>query len=182
MRGACSAPAMVEVITLSEDEAEDLAACCEGVHGLLTWLDALDARPGLADLGEQLEAAEINLEAVKRHIGWTDVGYQRNIIRRTEHYEMVLITWKPGQDTPIHDHVGSDCAFQIVEGETTETIYELDAAGLAVPVEERVYLPGTVCAADEPDIHRISNETEGDLINLHIYTPPLAGFGTYEAA
>lgn len=173
---------MVAVTSLSEADRGDLAACCPGIAGLLEWLESLGGRPGLQELGERLEAAEINLDAVKRHIDYTDIGYQRNIILTTEHFEMVLITWKPGQDTPIHDHEGSDCAFQIVLGETTETIYELNAAGLAVPVAERIYLPGTVCAAGEPDIHRISNETEGDLINLHIYTPPLDGFRVYDAA
>ena len=54
--------------------------------------------------------------------------------------------------------------------------------GLAVPSVVRDYAPGEVCAADEPDIHRISNDTDADLINLHVYTPPLSGFGIYEAA
>ena len=94
----------------------------------------------------------------------------------------VAITWRTGQATPIHDHKGSDCAFLIVEGTSTETIYETDENGLAAPSAVRDYAPGEVCAADEPDIHRISNDTDGDLINLHVYTPPLSGFGIYEAA
>ncbi|MCH2637887.1 MAG: cysteine dioxygenase family protein, partial [Candidatus Thalassarchaeum sp.] len=117
------------------------------------------------------------------HLVYTeDKGYQRNIIKRTEHYEMVAITWRPGQATPIHDHDGSDCAFLIVEGTSTETIYETDDNGRAVPSAVRDYAPGEICAAEEPDIHRISNDTDGNLINLHVYTPPLSGFGIYEAA
>ena len=95
---------------------------------------------------------------------------------------MVAITWRAGQDTPIHDHNGSDCAFLIVEGTSTETVYELNEDNLAVPSRVRHYAPGEVCAAGEPDIHRISNETDGDLINLHVYTPPLFAFDVYEAA
>ena len=37
-------------------------------------------------------------------------------------------------------------------------------------------------AADEPDIHRISNDTDSELLNLHVYTPPLGGFRVYDAA
>tara|TARA_B100000700_G_scaffold323504_1_gene427417 strand:- start:379 stop:762 length:384 start_codon:yes stop_codon:yes gene_type:complete len=126
---------------------------------------------------------QINLEALKNHIGYTEErSYQRNIIKKTEHYEMVAITWRAGQDTPIHDHKGSDCAFLIVEGTSTETIYELNEDNRAVPSHVRHYAPGEVCAADEPDIHRISNDTDGDLINLHVYTPPLSGFEIYDAA
>ena len=174
---------MVAVTKLSEDERNDLISCCKGIAGLVEWLDSLDGRPGLADLGTRLESLPINLEALKRHIDYTDEdGYQRNIIKKTEHYEMVAIAWKPGQDTPIHDHVGSDCAFLIVEGSSTETIYTLDEDGHAVPSHNRKYVPGEVCAAEEPDIHRISNDEDVNLINLHVYTPPLSGFGIYAPA
>ena len=174
---------MVAVVTMSEDNRDHLIECCKGVADMIDWLDTLNSRPGLAELGVRLESMPLNLEALKEHIVYTeDNGYQRNIIKKTEHYEMVAITWRSGQATPIHDHVGSDCAFLIVEGGSTETIYELDDAGLAVTSAVREYAPGEVCAAEEPDIHRISNDTDDNLINLHVYTPPLSGFGIYEAA
>ena len=174
---------MVAAVTMSDENRDDLIACCKGVADLIEWLDSIDARPGLSELGVRLESMPLNLEALKEHLVYTeDKGYQRNIIKRTEHYEMVAITWRAGQATPIHDHVGSDCAFLIVEGTSTETTYETDDNGRAVPSGVRDYAPGEVCAAEEPDIHRISNDTDGNLINLHIYTPPLSGFGIYEAA
>jgi len=174
---------MVAVVTMSDENRDDLIACCKGVADMIDWLDSLNARPGLAELGTRLDSLPVNLEALKQHLVYTeDNGYQRNIIKKTEHYEMVAITWRAGQDTPIHDHAGSDCAFLIVEGTSTETIYELNEDNLAVATDVRHYAPGEVCAAEEPDIHRISNDTNGNLINLHVYTPPLSGFGIYEAA
>ena len=174
---------MVAAVTMSDENRDDLIACCKGVADMIDWLDSLNARPGLAELGTRLESMPLNLEALKEHLVYTeDKGYQRNIIKRTEHYEMVAITWRAGQATPIHDHVGSDCAFLIVEGTSTETTYETDDNGRAVPSGVRDYAPGEVCAAEAPDIHRISTDTDGNLINLHIYTPPLSGFGIYEAA
>ena len=174
---------MVAVVTLDEDSRNSLLDCCQNLANMVDWLDSIDSRPGLSELGTRLESMQINLEALKDHIGYTEErSYQRNIIKKTEHYEMVAITWRAGQDTPIHDHKGSDCAFLIVEGTSTETIYELNDDNRAVPSHVRHYAPGEVCAADEPDIHRISNDTDGDLINLHVYTPPLSGFGIYDAA
>ncbi len=174
---------MVAVVTLDEDSRNSLLDCCQNLANMVDWLDSIDRRPGLSELGIRLESMQINLEALKNHIGYTEErSYQRNIIKKTEHYEMVAITWRAGQDTPIHDHKGSDCAFLIVEGTSTETIYELNEDNRAVPSHVRHYAPGEVCAADEPDIHRISNDTDGDLINLHVYTPPLSGFEIYDAA
>lgn len=174
---------MVSVETLGNEGREDLISCCKGIADMIAWLDSLDGRPGLEELGNHLHSLPINLDALKKHISYTDDdGYQRNIIKKTEHYEMVAITWKAGQDTPIHDHVGSDCAFLIVEGTSTETIYSLNEDGLAVPIEVRTYQSGDICASNEPDIHRISNEGDTNLINFHVYTPPLSGFGIYNSA
>ena len=158
---------MVAVVTLSDENRDHLIACCKGVADMIEWLDSLNDRPGLSDLGSRLESMPLNLEALKEHIVYTENdGYQRNIIKKTEHYEMVAITWRTGQATPIHDHKGSDCAFLIVEGTSTETTYETDENGLAVPSAVRDYAPGEVCAADEPDIHRISNDTDLSLIHI----------------
>ena len=105
---------MVTVVTLSDENRDHLIACCKGVADMIEWLDLLNDRPGLSDLGSRLESMPLNLEALKEHIVYTENdGYQRNIIKKTEHYEMVAITWRAGQTTPIHDHVGSDCAFLI---------------------------------------------------------------------
>ena len=146
------------------------------------WLDGLERRPGLAELDDRLSNLGVNLNALRNCIGYSDDGYQRNVIKKNEHYELVVICWTSGQETPIHDHFGSDCAFLILAGISTETIYQTDDRGLAYPVATREYQPGEVCATEEPDIHRVSNETGSDLINLHIYTPPLSGFNIYAPA
>ena len=104
------------------------------------------------------------------------------MIKRSEFYELVVICWIPGQETPIHDHVGSDCAFLIVDGVSTETIYETNEEGLAHPINVKRYQPGDVCAAEEPDIHRVSNNTDSELVNLHIYSPPLDAYNIYAPA
>ena len=104
------------------------------------------------------------------------------MIKKNEHYELVAICWTPGKDTPIHDPTGSDCAFLIVSGVSTETAYETNAEGLAYPVSDRRYVPGEVCAAEEPDIHRVSNDERTNLINLHVYTPPLSEYKIYSPA
>ena len=85
------------------------------MEDLVSWLDSIDGRPGLNELEVRLKSSEFNLEALRKCITTTDDGYQRNVIKRTDHYELVAICWKPGQITPIHDHRGSDCAFIILE-------------------------------------------------------------------
>ena len=170
---------MVTQAPLSPEERSALSSACSGISGLIEWLDGLDRRPGLSELDTRLSNLEVNMEAIEECIGYSEDGYQRNVIKKTEHYELVAICWTSGQETPIHDHVGSDCAFLILSGVSTETVYETNEEGLTSPVSSRRYEPGEVCAADEPDIHRVSNEEKTKLINLHVYTPPLSGFNIY---
>ena len=175
-----TSPPMVVQVELDTEVRDNLLSECSGLSGLVDWLDTIDRRPGLSELEVQLKNMEVNLDALRECIGYTDNGYQRNVIKRTEFYELVAICWTPGQDTPIHDHVGSDCAFLIADGVSTETIYQLNDEGLAYPVEVRTYQPGEVCAAEEPDIHRVSNDSDSELINVHVYTPPLHAYSLYE--
>ena len=171
---------MVVQVELDSETRNNLLAECSGLTGLVDWLDNIDRRPGLTELDTHLKGIDLNLNALRECIGYADDGYQRNVIKKTEFYELVAISWNPGQNTPIHDHVGSDCAFLIAEGVSTETIYQLNDEGLAYPVEVRAYQQGEVCAAEEPDIHRVSNDSNSQLINVHVYTPPLHAYSLYE--
>jgi len=172
---------MVTQVTLSEIDYSELISQCSGLSGLITWLDSLDNRPGLSEIDSRLNNVEINIEALKNFIDYSNEGYQRNIIKKTENYEIVAICWYPGQKTPIHDHFGSDCSFLIVDGITTETIFETNQDGLAFPISSREYNPGEVCSAEEPDIHQISNNGSTNLINLHVYSPPLSEYKLYDS-
>ena len=102
---------MVTQVDLEPPVRDELLSRCTGLSGLIEWLDEIDRRPGLDELDHRLRGTSINLEALRNCIGSADVDYQRNFIKKSEFYELVANTWKPGQSTPIHDHVGSDCAF-----------------------------------------------------------------------
>jgi len=56
---------MVAVVTLSDENREDLVACCKSVADMIGWLDSLDARPGLAEIEVRLNSLPVNLEALK---------------------------------------------------------------------------------------------------------------------
>ena len=173
---------MVESRTVSSETLMNIRANDSEIHDLIMWLESFDERPGLDVLGKRLEILDVDIESLRELIQSAPDDYCRNTLFRSDQFELVVIIWRPGQDTPIHDHIGSDCAFLILEGESTETIYELNSEGLAFPIGSRVYRPGEVCAAEEPDIHRVSNDGDGELINLHVYTPPLHAFNIYDPA
>lgn len=152
----------------------------EKLTPLLEKLDALTERAPLAMLREELSRLDITRADLGGACRFSDDHYRRNIIKRTDEYELVALCWKPGQRTPIHDHVGSTCGLLVVEGDATETRYELDADGVARRAGRSVIPQGSVCASQDDDIHEVANLTDRDLITLHCYSPPINQFHRYE--
>jgi cysteine dioxygenase len=148
---------------------------------LLRKLDALtDERAPIELLREELARLEITRADLGGACRFSEEKYRRNIIRRTDAYELVALCWRPGQRTPIHDHTGSTCGLLVVEGDATETRYEPDGRGVIRRIGRSVMHEGSVCASQDSDIHEVANLGERDLITLHCYSPPIARFHRYE--
>ena len=95
------------------------AAAFPGLRPLLDDLDQLGEPADLAALRRLMEALRITRADLKDVCIFQDERYRRNMIRRTDFYELVCLCWRSGQRTPIHDHLGSACAFRVVEGNAT---------------------------------------------------------------
>jgi cysteine dioxygenase len=107
--------------------------------------------------------------------------YARNLIARSEHAELLLLCWRSGQRTPIHDHGGSVGVVMVFEGLLTETMFERAPEGRVRPYNTFKWGPGAITGADVPDIHQLLNlQPAGrDMVTLHCYAPPLSVLNTY---
>ncbi|UJW35779.1 cysteine dioxygenase family protein [Saccharothrix sp. AJ9571] len=82
--------------------------------------------------------------------------------------EIWLMSWLPGQETDLHDHVESTGAFTVVSGSLTETVSRTAADGRVVtevhPLvagQSRVFAPGYV--------HHVHNPGGDPAISVHVY-------------
>lgn len=53
-------------------------------------------------------------------------GYTRNMIieaEETDNFDLLLVSWLPGQHSVIHDHAGSHCLMRILRGSVQESLY-----------------------------------------------------------
>jgi cysteine dioxygenase len=151
------------------------------LRSLLEYLDHVGRPADLATLARLLEDLRITREDLEGGCLFKADRYQRNLIRRTDWYELVCLCWMSGQRTPIHDHKGSACAFLVVDGIATETRFERTASGLICPAWTKHHEPGYVCASAEADIHQVANTRPAgtETVTLHCYTPPLRNFNIY---
>lgn len=156
----------------------------QGLTGLLLALEAEQRTLTVAELKRALTQARITPNDVQAHVRFGIAKYRRNLVRRTADYEVLVLCWKPGQQSPIHDHSGSNCAVKVLSGAATEVKFDRTATGgLRVASAERLEAGGITASADA-DLHRVANwEGPGEnLVTLHVYSPPLRGMQLYPDA
>ncbi|HEX8174335.1 MAG TPA: cysteine dioxygenase family protein [Pyrinomonadaceae bacterium] len=138
--------------------------------------------PLLEDLHDLLHDLTLTEEDLRPHRGFKAGTYARHRVFRNEFVEFLVLCWRPGQRTPIHDHNGSYGAVRVCEGVMWETMFDLDETRTLFYKSAREWKPGEVTGADVPDIHLLGNpEVSGqNLITLHLYAPPLNVLNTYK--
>jgi predicted metal-dependent enzyme (double-stranded beta helix superfamily) len=96
-------------------------------------------------------------------------------------YSAVVMTWGPGQGTPVHDHGGLWCVEGVVEGEMRVTQYDVRPDGDVFEVTPHgAPLSAGVGAAGRlippTDYHVLANaRPDGVSVTLHIYGGDLTG-------
>ena len=148
---------------------------------LLQTLDTYQARIPLDRLAAHLQATSLCFDDVKAHTYFGERTYRRNLLHTGPAYQALVLCWKNGQRSPIHDHRGSSCGVRVLRGVATETRFTLSPNGMILATSSRELAEGSVCASQDADIHQMSNLQAGgaDLVTLHVYSPPLLRMGTY---
>jgi cysteine dioxygenase len=151
------------------------------LNSLFAYLDGLKERAALQDLTAAMSELEVDCEDFAEFIRFSEQGYARNLMRAGRWYHALVLCWKNGQRSPIHDHKGSSCGVRVLRGTLTETLFEMTPNGHVKAAFSRDLLPGSVLGSEDTDIHQISNLQLGneDLVTLHVYSPPLLWMGTY---
>ena len=145
-------------------------------------LTALSSAPALGDLNDWLTNVEVRSEDLRPFRFFKAGNYSRHRVLRNEFAELLVLCWKPGQRTPIHDHNGSYGTVRVCEGVMWETVFQLNDERQLYYQSGREWNAGEATTADVPDIHQIGNpEVSGqDLVTLHLYAPPLNVLNTYK--
>lgn len=94
-------------------------------------------------------------------------------------FSVTAMVWRPGQVTPIHDHV-TWCVFGVVQGIEYEELYALGADGAHLEdVGRNQNNPGEVSGFAPPgDIHRVRNYGGDVAISIHVYGADITRLGS----
>ena len=160
----------------------ELPASGYNLAGLVERLSRVAARPSFEELNALLAGVEVGADELRPYVGFKEGTYARHRVHLVEHAELLVLCWRPGQRTPIHDHAGSYGAVRVLRGVMWETIFGMEEGAGLVYESSREWTPGHVTGADVPDIHQLGNpDVSGqDLVTLHLYAPPLASLNVYK--
>jgi len=123
-----------------------------------------------------------------------DIHYTRNLIFSNDTFELMVLYWKPGQETRIHDHAASRCWASTLAGETTESVYIPYYASDEKPSTDPNVCPDFILSnkavhkvgdvgyiEDDLGVHKLGNNScEHDAITLHLYSPPIRELTLFE--
>ena len=167
-------------------------------HGLTELIDRLDAAVAMrgteaitarvkSDLSDLLSRSALQLPPT--YWRTRQEGYARRLLHQNTQlgYSAVVMTWAPGQRTPLHDHGGLWCVEGVVDGTMEVTQFDLtDRADGSYAFVERGKLRAGVGSAGSlippVDFHVLGNALAdrpsvtlhvygGDLTSCHIFLP-----------
>jgi 3-mercaptopropionate dioxygenase len=93
-------------------------------------------------------------------------------------FSVVALVWRPGQATPVHDHV-TWCVFGVMQGSEHEDQFTLRDDGWLEEAGSSISRAGDVTGLVPPgDIHRVRNDGPQTAISLHIYGTDVSRLGT----
>lgn len=148
------------------------------LRGLVRRLDELRSEPNLIKLAGALEGAKLTVADVAPYVKETPRSYHRGLVVRREHYELLVLTWLPGQGSVPHDHAGSVSAMLVLQGEAAEGCWKIAPDGYVDLQFESIVGRGELTAWQDAGVHTIRNAspTGETLVTVHVYASPLKDF------
>jgi 3-mercaptopropionate dioxygenase len=158
-------------------------------RGLAALVDAV--RAVVDEHADWAETAALAADALRRHLPTPDMftaeeragdpsGYQSHLLHVEPDgaFSIQAVVWRPGQTTPIHDHV-TWCVVGVIQGVEHEELFACPTGDYLERVGYNANLAGSVTGFAPPgDIHRVHNPTEYTTISLHVYGTDISRVGS----
>jgi cysteine dioxygenase len=145
------------------------------IADVFTKLDRIAGQLPLPLILDWFGETNLTAEDVADYLVFRPERYVRNLLHSGPSYQALVLCWRNGQRSPIHNHRGSHCGVKVLRGVATETLFARAPNGMIFATGSHDLPIGRVCASADEDIHQVSNLQAGgaDLVTLHVYSPPL---------
>ena len=167
----------------------------DGLSALLARIDAAVQLPDAdaitqrvkQELQDAIRARSVTLP--ERFLRVRPEGYARRLLHRNDDlgYTAVVMTWGPGQRTPLHDHAGIWCVEGVLSGQMDVTQFDLvEESEEAYRFEAKGCVHASVgsagCLIPPFEYHILANALETPSITLHVYGGEMTTCHVFEPA
>ncbi|GAB5371008.1 hypothetical protein AAMO2058_001542000 [Amorphochlora amoebiformis] len=139
-----------------------------------------------ANIGNILEKLTLSPDEWERFVHFGERNYTRNLLLMNEKFSVMLLCWKPGQETPPHRH-GEDrhSWFKVLKGELEMVHFKDDTEDrlkllcgedddyvvenqYAIDVDHQVVYEGP-----DDTAHKLGNQSaDAPAVSIHVFSPP----------
>ncbi len=140
---------------------------------LRTLIDTLQKTPDFTPEGIQTLVRDANISA-KDLLPWANFNhpvtdsYGRQLVFEGDHFEIMVMSWVPGDFSAIHDHGVAQWGAVQCFGAAEHYIYTFKQ-GVLYTLTPAYYSPGVVHAVDQSLIHHMGNSGNEPFLSLHVY-------------
>jgi predicted metal-dependent enzyme (double-stranded beta helix superfamily) len=141
-------------------------------------VSAFDKTEQVRSLLAEMPVSESSLA---RYLTWDRQHYTRNLIDKTDLYELVAVCWEVGQSSSVHNHRDQNCWMAAPVGKLRVENFHVEFQDVATG-ECRLLASNIVelsltnpCAVDpQQPVHRVINPREANqrAVTLHVYSRP----------
>ncbi len=153
------------------------------INELVTELHALPsaAFDGIEQIRALLQKCPVHEESLAPYLHWNRQHYTRNLIDKTDLYELLAICWEVGQYSSVHNHRDQNCWMAAPIGKLLVENFHVDfedskAGKCRLKASNSVELTAANPCAVDPrhPVHRVVNPREAQLraVSLHVYSRP----------
>ncbi len=130
---------------------------------------------------EIMKRVEFPREELERYYSWNDDRYARNVLAKTDDFEVLLVCWEEGQSSPVHDFNSQEAWIHPVQGWIKEERFKINPDDVRLEKVSSVLLGTSEYSyMNHVDIHRYSNANKGRSVSLNVYSKPVSEWRVYE--
>ncbi|HXE76559.1 MAG TPA: cysteine dioxygenase family protein [Candidatus Xenobia bacterium] len=137
---------------------------------------------------DYIKTHPVEPESLRPYLFFTPASYTRNLIFKSDLFELLAICWEVGQVSRIHNHRDQHCWMMAPIGKLKNQNYrvvERDPKTMScrlVPSREFLITPTEPCEVDPQEpVHQVLNLAEWNqrAVSLHIYSRPFNSCEVY---
>ncbi len=150
------------------------AAIRRAVRARGTWQDTADR--AAAVLRHHLPGPDLLTPA---QLAGDPAGYQTHLVHAEPDgsFSIAVLVWRPGQRTPVHDHV-TWCVTAVLQGTEYEEVFAVRGDHLEVVARNQNAVGAVSAFAPPGDIHQVRNSGTRIAVSMHVYGTDITRVGS----